>query len=107
MDQYTKAALDKARRGAEEGGVLVGAALVDAEGNLVATGRNRRVQDRAVVMHWECRSVQHLHNGRRRVGKFPGPRVRTEEGPPDREFPIIQGRGWVVRRRLAFSLSQT
>lgn len=53
MDQHVKAALDEARQGAEEGGIPIGAALVDTDGNLVATGRNRRVQDRAVVMHAE------------------------------------------------------
>ena len=51
MDQYMKAALDEARQVAEEGGIPIGAALVDTEGNLVATGRNQRIQDRAVVMH--------------------------------------------------------
>ena len=44
MDQHMKATLDEARLGAEEEGVPIGAALVDVEGNLVATGRNRRVQ---------------------------------------------------------------
>ena len=53
MDQFTAAALDEARLGAEEGGIPIGAALVDREGNLVATGRNRLVQERAVVMHAE------------------------------------------------------
>ena len=43
MDQFMEAALGEARRGAEEGGIPIGAALVDGEGRLVATGRNRRV----------------------------------------------------------------
>ena len=53
MDQFMEAALGEARRGAEEGGIPIGAALVDGEGRLVATGRNHRIQDRAVVMHAE------------------------------------------------------
>ncbi len=53
MDQFTAAALNEARLGAEEGGIPIGAALVDRKGNLVATGRNRRIQERAVVMHAE------------------------------------------------------
>ena len=53
MDQFMSAALEEARRGAEEGGIPIGAALVDGEGRLVATGRNRRAQDQAVVMHAE------------------------------------------------------
>ena len=53
MDQFMSAALEEARAGAAEGGIPIGAALADVQGNLVATGRNRRVQDRAVVMHAE------------------------------------------------------
>ena len=53
MDQFMRAALEEARTGAEEGGIPIGAALVDRQGRLVATGRNRRIQDRAVVMHAE------------------------------------------------------
>ena len=40
-------------------GIPIGAALVDAEGKLIATGRNRRVQDRAVVMHAEINALYH------------------------------------------------
>ena len=107
MGQYMEAALIEARQGAAERGIPIGAALLGREGNLIATGRNRRVQDRAVVMHGECGSMQHLHGGRRRVHKLPGPRDRTEERLPNREFPIVQDRALMVRRRLAFSLAQT
>ena len=69
MDQYMKAALEEARRGAEEGGIPIGAALVDAEGNLVATGRNRRVQDWAVVMHAE---INCLYNAGKSVNNIRG-----------------------------------
>ena len=69
MDQYMKAALDEARQGAEEGGIPIGAALADREGNLVATGRNRRVEDRAVVMHAE---INCLHNAGKSVDSFRG-----------------------------------
>ena len=43
MDEFMRAALDEARHGFEEGGVPIGAALV-SNGKLIATGRNRRVQ---------------------------------------------------------------
>ena len=69
MDRHMRAALDEARKGAEEGGIPIGAALVDAEGNLVATGRNRRVQDRAVVMHAE---INALYNAGKSVNNFRG-----------------------------------
>ena len=69
MDQYMKAALDEARQGAEEGGIPIGAALVDKEGNLVATGRNRRVQDLAVIMHAE---INCLYNAGKLADSFRG-----------------------------------
>ena len=67
MDQFMEAALGEARRGAAEGGIPIGAALVDGEGRLVATGRNRRVQDWAVVMHAE---INCLYNAGKDVGDF-------------------------------------
>ena len=69
MDQFMEAALEEARTGAEEGGIPIGAALVDGEGRLVATGRNRRVQDRAVVMHAE---INCLYNAGKDVEDFRG-----------------------------------
>ena len=55
------AALCEAHTGAAEGGIPIGAALV--EGNrLVATGRNRRPQDSAAIMHAEinCELVSNV-----------------------------------------------
>ena len=69
MDQFMEAALEEARTGAAEGGIPIGAALVDGEGRLVATGRNRRVQDRAVVMHAE---INCLYIAGKTVGNFAG-----------------------------------
>ena len=63
------AGMEEALLGAAEGGIPIGAALVDSEGNLVATGRNRRVQDRAVVMHAE---INCLNNAGRIVNNFRG-----------------------------------
>ena len=59
MNQHMRSALEEARTGAAQGGIPIGAALVDTEGGLVATGRNRRVQDRAVVMHAEINALYH------------------------------------------------
>ena len=69
MDQFMEAALEEARRGAAEGGIPIGAALTDLEGRLVATGRNRRIQDRAVVMHAE---IDCLLNAGKTAGTFRG-----------------------------------
>ena len=52
IDEYMRAALDEARHGFDEGGVPIGASLVSS-GKIIATGRNRRVQDGAPTMHAE------------------------------------------------------
>lgn len=51
-EQFLAAAVEEARRGLAEGGVPIGAALVVA-GEVVATGRNRRVQQGSVIRHGE------------------------------------------------------
>jgi cytosine/creatinine deaminase len=50
--RFLAAAIEEARAGLAEGGVPVGAALV-VDGELVATGRNRRVQWGSVIQHGE------------------------------------------------------
>ncbi len=50
--QCLAAAIDEARTGLAEGGIPVGAALVTG-GEIVATGRNRRVQMGSVIRHGE------------------------------------------------------
>ena len=51
-ERWLAAAIDEARQGLAEGGVPVGAALV-IDGELVATGRNRRVQLGSAIRHGE------------------------------------------------------
>ena len=46
-------ALEEARIGRSEGGVPIGAALFDGEGKLLASGRNRRVQQSDPSVHGE------------------------------------------------------
>ena len=46
-------ALEEARIGRGEGGVPIGAAMFDGEGNLLASGRNRRVQQGDPSVHGE------------------------------------------------------
>jgi len=46
-------ALEEARTGRNEGGVPIGAAMFDAEGKLLASGRNRRVQQDDPSVHGE------------------------------------------------------
>ena len=61
MDEFMNAALDEARAGAAESGIPIGAALADGN-QLVATGRNRRLQDSASIMHAE---INCLYNASR------------------------------------------
>ncbi len=46
-------ALQEARTGRSEGGVPIGAAMFDGEGKLLASGRNRRVQQGDPSVHGE------------------------------------------------------
>ena len=45
-------ALEEARRGRDEGGVPIGAALV-VDGKVIAVGHNRRVQEASAIKHGE------------------------------------------------------
>lgn len=47
------AALAEARKGLAEGGLPIGAAIFDASGRLIGSGRNRRVQQGDPSMHGE------------------------------------------------------
>ena len=46
-------ALEEARLGLAEGGIPIGAALFDTEGNLLGRGHNRRVQENDLSIHGE------------------------------------------------------
>ena len=46
-------AIEEARQGLAEGGVPIGAALFDGEGNLLGRGHNRRVQEGDPSIHGE------------------------------------------------------
>jgi cytosine deaminase len=52
-----KAAIDQARLGAEEGGVPIGAALAVAD-EVLAVGRNRRVQLGSAIRHGETDALE-------------------------------------------------
>lgn len=44
-------ALDEARSGAAEGGIPIGACLVSADGKVLGSGRNMRVQKGSATLH--------------------------------------------------------
>jgi cytosine deaminase len=46
-------AIEEARIGLAEGGIPIGAALFDSQGNLLGRGRNRRIQENDASVHGE------------------------------------------------------
>ncbi|HEX5677457.1 MAG TPA: nucleoside deaminase [Alcanivorax sp.] len=48
-----RVALDEARKGLEEGGIPIGAALFSGDGTLLGAGHNRRVQENDPSVHAE------------------------------------------------------
>ena len=46
-------AIEEAKQGLSEGGIPIGAALFDADGNLLGRGHNRRVQENDPSIHGE------------------------------------------------------
>lgn len=55
--QFMARAIEQARIGLAEGGVPIGAALV-VDGELVAVGRNRRVQEGSAIRHGETDALE-------------------------------------------------
>ncbi|HRN36812.1 MAG TPA: nucleoside deaminase [Flavobacteriales bacterium] len=65
MDQFMQAAIDEARKGLAEGGIPIGSALVK-DSKLIATGRNKRVQERNPILHGEMDCL----NNAGRIGSY-------------------------------------
>ena len=53
LDAGMKSALEEARSSLQQGGIPIGAALVDGEGNVLGSGHNRRVQLESPILHAE------------------------------------------------------
>ena len=52
-EQMLSVAIEEARLGLAEGGIPIGAALFDTDGNLLGRGHNRRVQENDPSIHGE------------------------------------------------------
>lgn len=52
-EQMLKIAIAEARQGLAEGGIPIGAALFDRQGNLLGRGHNRRIQENDPSIHGE------------------------------------------------------
>jgi cytosine deaminase len=57
-DPFLNAAIDEARTGLAEGGIPIGAVLV-IDGEIVAHGHNRRIQQGSAVLHAEMDCLEH------------------------------------------------
>lgn len=60
MDKFMRAAIDEAVKGLSEGGIPIGAVLIE-DGKIIGRGRNKRVQERDQLMHAE---IDCLRNAR-------------------------------------------
>lgn len=52
-EQMLEVAIEEARQGLGEGGIPIGAALFDTDGNLLGRGHNRRIQENDPSIHGE------------------------------------------------------
>ncbi len=58
MDEFMRAAIEEARRGAAEGGIPIGSVLVH-DGRVLGRGHNRRVQKGSAILHGEMDALEH------------------------------------------------
>jgi len=63
-DEFIQAAIDEARMGRAQGGIPIGSVLV-RDGQLVARGRNKRVQENNAIKHGEMDAL--MNAGRQRT----------------------------------------
>jgi cytosine deaminase len=57
--RFLQLAINQARKGRDEGGVPIGAALVTDSGEVLGVGRNRRVQQHSAIRHGETDALEH------------------------------------------------
>lgn len=83
-DTYAAAlavALEEARRGVAEGGMPFGAALADREGNVLASGRNRQLQDGDWFSHAETVCLGSFASSFDKVAELPDTVLVATEAP--------------------------
>jgi len=78
-ETYLGAALAQARLGLAEGGIPIGAVLVSKAGEILAEGRNRRVQDGSVIHHAEMNCLENA--GRLPAAVYRGATLYTTLSP--------------------------
>ncbi|TPX38112.1 hypothetical protein SmJEL517_g00108 [Synchytrium microbalum] len=58
--KYLKVAISEARVGLSEGGVPIGACVVDGSGKLLGVGHNKRVQENSAIKHGETDCMENI-----------------------------------------------
>ena len=67
-EEMLDVAVAEARKGLSEGGIPIGAALFHADGTLLGSGHNRRVQHGSVVLHGEMDALENA--GRQKAAVY-------------------------------------
>ncbi|KAL2863864.1 cytosine deaminase [Aspergillus lucknowensis] len=75
------AAVEEARKGAAEGGVPIGAALVGKDGTILGRGHNMRVQKGSATLHAEISALE--NSGRLPASAYEGATMYTTLSPCD------------------------
>jgi cytosine/creatinine deaminase len=78
---YLELAVAAARKGLAEGGVPIGAALIGADGSVLATGYNKRVQLGSAIRHGETDALENA--GRLPASVYAGSTMVTTLSPCD------------------------
>ncbi|KAF1989596.1 cytosine deaminase [Aulographum hederae CBS 113979] len=76
-----KAAVDEAKKGAEEGGVPIGACLVSEQGKILGQGHNMRIQKGSATLHAEISALESA--GRLPASAYHGATMYTTLSPCD------------------------
>lgn len=63
--EFLKLAIEEAKKGVGEGGIPIGAVLVDKNGKVLGRGHNKRVQQGSTVLHGEMDALEN-------AGRLPG-----------------------------------
>ncbi|KAI4263466.1 MAG: hypothetical protein L6R42_001390 [Xanthoria sp. 1 TBL-2021] len=75
------AAVEEARLGLQEGGVPIGACLVDRDGKILGRGHNMRVQRGSATLHAEISALE--NTGRLQAAAYKGATMYTTLSPCD------------------------
>ncbi|KAK4954425.1 Cytosine deaminase [Elasticomyces elasticus] len=78
-DAGFKAALEEAKQGAKEGGIPIGACLVDKDGKILGQGHNMRLQKDSATLHAEISTLENA--GRLPAFAYKGATMYTTLSP--------------------------